>query len=59
MVNKELIIFLPNDYPFKQPTFSIDGNEDITISELIDEWSPKFKIMEMIELVKKRLQQRN
>jgi hypothetical protein len=45
MTNKELTIFLPNDYPFKQPTFSINGTEDITICELIDEWSPKFKIM--------------
>jgi hypothetical protein len=31
----------------------------MSISELIDEWTPKFKIMEMVELLKKRLQQRS
>lgn len=45
IIGTELEIILSKDYPFKQPTFIHNRTEQLSIAELIDEWSPRFKIL--------------
>lgn len=50
---------LPKEYPFKQPMYTIgDEEERLPVSEVIEEWAPKIKIFELIELLAIRINER-
>ena len=52
-------VHLPKEYPFKQPMYTIgDEEERLPVSEVIEEWAPKIKIFELIELLAIRINER-
>ena len=53
-------IFIPKEYPFKEPSYALSDKleEKLPVSEIIEEWVPKVKILELIELIGQRIKER-
>ena len=58
--HQHLHLFIPKEYPFKEPLYSLSSNPDekFPVSQVIEEWVPKIKIFELIELLAQRINQK-
>jgi|JI6StandDraft_1071083.scaffolds.fasta_scaffold1180417_1 hypothetical protein len=58
--HRNIHIFIPKEYPFNEPLYALSNSleDKKQVSEAIEEWVPKIKIFELIELLAKRINER-